>query len=237
VSGAAPPRSTLRLYYAAAWAATAEAAAAFVAAEDVASLSPAMHPRRRAEHLAGRALLRFALQDWTGRPARSHRLRVAPTGKPECIDGPALSVAHSGELIVCALASQGRIGVDVEFPARGRSIDAIAARHFSAEESAWVAVQPPERFHMLWVLKEAYLKALGLGLAGGLGTLTCRIAPPSIDAAVTNSADVPALALYAASGAFVAIAALDQECHDVTVLAWTPDSTARPALDLLARTA
>ncbi len=33
---------------------------------------------------------------------------------------------------------------------------------------------------MLWVLKEAYLKALGSGLAGGLSSLECRIEPPAV---------------------------------------------------------
>ena len=50
---------------------------------------------------------------------------------------------------------------------------------------------------MLWVLKEAYLKALGSGLAGGLSSLECRIEPPAVVARTADGAAVPQLALLA----------------------------------------
>jgi phosphopantetheinyl transferase len=58
---------------------------------------------------------------------------------------------------------------------------------------------------MLWVLKEAYLKALGLGLAGGLATLECRIEPPAIVASVADG-PAPRLALWSAQGCYVGLA-------------------------------
>lgn len=207
-----------------------------VAAEDLAALPPSIHPRRRAEHLAGRALLRVALQDWTGAPAHSHALRVAEGGRPECVGGPELSVAHSRGVVVCALAPSGRIGIDVELPAPGRAIEGIAERYFTADETRWVG-QRPERFHSLWVLKEAYLKALGVGLAGGLDALGCEIEPPRIAARVRGSRDAPALALYSAADAFVGIAAVGCGLADMGAFRWAPDEPLRAApLELIART-
>ena len=61
---------------------------------------------------------------------------------------------------------------------------------------------------MLWVLKEAYLKALGSGLAGGLSSLECQIEPPAVVARTADGAAVPRLALLAGQGCYVGIAPL-----------------------------
>jgi phosphopantetheinyl transferase len=202
-------------------------------------LSSLATPRRRLEYETGRALTRFALQSWTGRPAHSHELRSAPGGKPECRDGPAISVSHSGELVVCAVTSSGDIGTDVQFPVPGRHTAAIAKRYFSAEENAWLDEDPSSRFYMLWVLKEAYLKAVGLGLTGGLDLLACRIEPPKIVARVARGGVAAHLALYAAGRAFVALAKVDNGFSQVRVEFWNPDGSAEfpsSALTLIAAT-
>ena len=61
---------------------------------------------------------------------------------------------------------------------------------------------------MLWVLKEAYLKAVGLGLAGGLASLECRIEPPVLAARVATGAATPQLELLGGEGVFIGVAAL-----------------------------
>ncbi len=180
--------------------------AAFVTPEDRQRITPAMAPRRRAEYLAGRALLRHAIAEHTGREAASLRIEVSATGKPECLDGPQISVSHSGATLVCALADVA-VGVDVE-TAPPRDIQGIAERYFTPAEVHWVAAHPAQRFCMLWVLKEAYLKALGVGLAGGLDSLECRITPPVIVARTVNGSSLPQLKLLGREGSFVGIATL-----------------------------
>ena len=53
---------------------------------------------------------------------------------------------------------------------------AVAERYFSAAEAAQLRAltsdAQPRRFLQLWTLKEAYLKAIGTGLAGGLGRMS-----------------------------------------------------------------
>jgi hypothetical protein len=61
---------------------------------------------------------------------------------------------------------------------------------------------------MLWVLKEAYLKAVGLGLAGGLASLECRIEPPALAARVAAGAATPQLELLGGEGLVLGVAAL-----------------------------
>lgn len=203
MTGAAP---VVHVYYADRRTLSDAAVAALVTAEDRARLTPAMAERRRAEHLAGRALLRHAIAERTGRSAARLELTVTAAGKPECAGGPHISLSHSGSLVVCAVADVA-VGVDVE-TRPPRDVAAVAERFFTAEEARWLAADAPARFPMLWVLKEAYLKALGLGLAGGLDSLECRLTPPAIVARTAHGAAPPQLVLLGAENAFVGVAAM-----------------------------
>ena len=121
-------------------------------------------PGRQQEFLCGRAMLRTVLQQLTGEPASSHEITTNGEGKPFCVSGPAISIAHSVDVVVCAVADQGQIGVDVEIPDRRRDTNEIANEYFAADEIKWLSSQPADRFYMLWVLKEAWLKAKGTRL-------------------------------------------------------------------------
>jgi phosphopantetheinyl transferase len=88
MGGAGP----LHLYYADRRSLADELVATFVTAADRERCAAFTHPRRRAEYLAGRALLRHALEQFTGRSAASHELRATPEGKPECVAAPAISL-------------------------------------------------------------------------------------------------------------------------------------------------
>ncbi len=200
--------TAVHLYYADCRALTEEIAAALVTAEDRERVGAAMQPQRRTEYLAGRALLRHALERETGRAGASFRIRVLPDGKPECIGGPAISLSHSGELVVCAVAERGALGIDVETRRPRTELAVIAERYFTPAEARWIETDPDARFRMLWVLKEAYLKALGVGLAGGLTALECAIEPPAI-VAHTAGGGAPRLALWSGRGCYIGLAVLD----------------------------
>ena len=216
MSGASP----LHLYYTDRRCLADEVVATFVTAADRERCATLTHPRRRAEYLAGRALLRYALEQFTGRSGPSHKLRVTPEGKPECVAGPAISLAHSGEIVVCAVASGGSIGVDVETRKPRTPAMELAAQYFSSCEAAWIEADPDRRFQMLWVLKEAYLKALGVGLAGGLGSLECRIEPPWIEARVAAGASAPNLGLYCARGCYLGVARIGEVPRAISIASW-----------------
>jgi phosphopantetheinyl transferase len=220
VTGAA---SAIRIHYADRRAVPDEVVDAFVTPADRQRVSREMHARRRSEYLAGRALLRYALARHTGRDAASLTIRVTADGKPECVDGPAVSVSHSGELVCCAVAERGSVGVDVETGQRRTPVTAIAERYFTAEEARWLAADPELRFRMLWVLKEAYLKALGVGLKGGIGTLECRIEPPAIVAQVAHGAAAPQLKLWAGNACHLGVAAVGGRKCEVGIERWAPD--------------
>lgn len=141
---------------------------------------------RRAEHqsayLRSHAALRLILGTWLDCRPRDVHLSHPNGGKP-FMQRPAdhstldFSLSHSGNTALIAVTTRGRIGVDVEHTAPPDSLD-IARRWFAPEETAWLeALSEPERsaaFLACWTAKEAYLKALGLGLSGDLSTCRCR---------------------------------------------------------------
>jgi phosphopantetheinyl transferase len=212
-----------------------EAVARLTTPDDLRRLTPGMSERRRAEYLAGRALLRYALERYTGEHASAFRIEVSPAGKPECVAGPAISVSHSGEVVVCAVADAA-VGVDVE-TVHPRETRDIAERFFTPAEARWIAEDPETRFRMLWVLKEAYLKAVGVGIPGGLDSLECRIDPPLIAARAAEGA-APQLGVLAGQDCYVGIAALGAARMELAVHGFARDDGAQTLapLSLLART-
>lgn len=194
--------------------------------------------RRRQQFLCGRALLRALLERYTGDRGASHEVITDDNGKPICVGGPAVSIAHSGDTVICAATSQGEIGVDIEVPGRRRDIQGIADNYFAEDEAARLATLPDEHFYMLWVLKEAWLKATGSGLAGGLDRLRCIVTPPHIAADVADNG-LAAASLYAIDDALVGIATTVAAHDAIVVDRWDPDSgrfAANSAVRLIAST-
>jgi phosphopantetheinyl transferase len=227
---------SIELYYADQRALSEPLVESLATDEDRARVTATMWPRRRSEFLASRALLRYALERYTGQPGASFAIRVTNDGKPHCIEGPAISVSHSGEVVVCAVAECTALGVDVETrnPRRVSSTE-LAARYFTPAETRWLAGDPDERFGMLWVLKEAYLKALGSGLAGGLATLECHIDPPAIVARLAATARAaPRLGLWQGRGCYVGLAALGVSALAVTISRFAPGGESDDAFGPLA---
>ncbi len=81
------------------------------------------------------------------------------------------SASSSDGLAAVALAGS-RVGLDLERRAERRRWRGIAGRFYTDAEREAIAGSP-QRFLDFWTLKEAYLKALGLGLPGGLRSLDC----------------------------------------------------------------
>ena len=136
--------------------------------------------RDRRQYLASHVLVRRVLSLRTDVPEaqlrfwRSHRgrpfLEPPVGGWPHGDQGLDFNLSHTHGANVVGVSSHRRIGVDVEMVDREdmRSVDRVAEA-FSAGEREWLAGLPAEvrrrEVLRLWVLKEAYAKACGLGLA------------------------------------------------------------------------
>lgn len=176
---------------------------------------------RRKQFVCTRILLRSLLERYTGHPTASHELIANDKGRPVCTDGPAISIAHSGDVVICAATDLGEIGIDIESTGQKRDVKGIANMYFAENEAAWLATQSGDRFYMLWALKEAWLKATGLGLAGGLDNLCCSVTPPDIT--VHNSpGNLEALSLFAVRDSFMGLATTAAPHRAVEVNYWDP---------------
>jgi 4'-phosphopantetheinyl transferase len=120
-------------------------------------------------------------RDWRFVRSEAGRPSLAP---PFDATGLHFSVSHSAGLVAIAIGRMPLLGIDVEHENRAIS-PAIARRYFSESEVAALELLPPEQHqrHLLrlWTLKEAYLKAIGTGVAGGLGSATFRFQDAAID--------------------------------------------------------
>ncbi len=78
------------------------------------------------------------------------------------------NLSHSGDAVLVALTRTRHVGVDVETLDRAPDAEAIARRFFAAPELARILASPPAQraglFLRHWVMKEAFVKGLGLGL-------------------------------------------------------------------------
>ncbi|MUL43421.1 4'-phosphopantetheinyl transferase superfamily protein [Streptomonospora sp. PA3] len=104
--------------------------------------------------------------------------RPDPHGKP-LPAGPAagleISLSHSGDRVLLALAHGVPVGADVERIAPDRDTAGLADYCLRPRERRDLDGLPPgqraEGFFGYWARKEALLKATGEGLSGGLGTV------------------------------------------------------------------
>ncbi len=133
-----------------------------------------VEPPRRL-YLAARALARSALSLYAPDVGPDQwRFSLNRHGRPE-IDGPAgrpplrFNLSHTDGLVACLVTLELDAGVDVEQIERRVNLVGVARHSFSELEAGEVERRRGrdrrERFFHYWTLKEAYIKARGMGLA------------------------------------------------------------------------
>ena len=140
----------------------------------------------RRDYACAHALLRTVLSRFERRPPETWSFEVAPGGKPVLPSGdPArisFNLSHTEGVVACIVAPGHEVGVDVEIARRGSQKERVAARYFSVEENAELAAcgddERASRFVEFWTLKEAYLKAIGKGLADRLDDVSFDLRAP-----------------------------------------------------------
>ncbi len=132
--------------------------------------------QRQMEFIIGRGLLRLLLARELNIAADCVPIAYTPHGKPLLVraqDDPLhFNMSHSGGCVLYALSDDHPVGVDLEQIRPRRSAVAVARRLFTPAEQEFSFSAAPQdatdRFHALWVRKEAYAKAVGTGLSSTL---------------------------------------------------------------------
>lgn len=186
----------------------AEAAAA-LSDGDRAHVARLRFERDRDVAFASRVLQRRALSacaagvahaSWSFLPGAHGKPAVAA---PEVSPRLAFNVANTHGLVGCAVTVARDVGLDLE-PWRDDAPPELVQSCFGPEERAALVVLPEaaraRRFVELWTLKEAYLKARGVGLALPLEQIRVVLddGPPRLvlDPALGDDGDAWQLALW-----------------------------------------
>jgi 4'-phosphopantetheinyl transferase len=137
--------------------------------------------------LISRCLLRHALSWYAPVPEDAWQFARSGYGRPYVAAPSAyrdlrFNLSHTSGLVALALRKGGAIGIDVENTTREIDVRGLAERFFApAETKAVMAsgpVQQQERFFAYWTLKEAYIKARGMGLSLPLESFWFELEPP-----------------------------------------------------------
>jgi 4'-phosphopantetheinyl transferase len=144
-----------------------------------------LRPDSRRRFVGARLLSRHVLSHYAGLPPAAWQFATGPYGRPEIAGDNILdldfNVSHTEGLITCVVSRHRRTGVDTErWPARPEAVR-LAGRVLSDRERRWLDAlpEPAQRrlFSGYWVLKEAYTKALGLGLQRRFDSFEVRDGP------------------------------------------------------------
>jgi 4'-phosphopantetheinyl transferase len=145
--------------------------------------------RDRNTYLAAHALLRGMLSRVVARHPRDWRFATNADGKPDLVPDAGVpplrfNMSHTRGLVAVALTIENDVGLDVEMLDAGRMTMDLALRFFAAPEVDYLRRLPAERqpteFYSLWTLKEAYIKAVGLGLSVPLDAFSFVLEPLAI---------------------------------------------------------
>jgi len=132
--------------------------------------------------LITRALVRRALSRYDDVPPEVWRFRAGAHGRPEIAEPASplcFNLSHTRGLVVCLVGRRREVGVDVEAIRTGRPWLELASRFFAPAEATALrrldAGEQPGRFLEYWTLKEAYVKARGLGVTIPLAQLAFEL--------------------------------------------------------------
>ncbi len=157
------------------------------------------HKNHRIRYTAVRTALRFALSHRMQGAIESNNWRIStpPSGKPQICPEQAncsFSITHADDFSVIAIAPNTTVGIDAE------RIDNAKLKHLPIEclsqneQQRMKAKAQDEQYYdffRFWTLKEAYTKALGLGLFVDFDSIEFDLeaAAPGTAEAATNGAD------------------------------------------------
>jgi 4'-phosphopantetheinyl transferase len=140
--------------------------------------------RHQRQYLVSHALVRLTLSRYAPEAPEAWSFVTNDYGCPRVKEGgPRLSfnLSHTDGMAVVAVARDTEVGVDVEDTLRSGETVGLADRFFAPSEvsalRALAVERQRERFFEYWTLKEAYIKARGMGLSLPLEQFAFELQP------------------------------------------------------------
>lgn len=189
--------------------------------------------RDRRRYCIAHAAMRVLLGAYTGTAPSDLRFDVLARGKPVLKTHPGLhfNLSHSGEMALLGVTTLAEIGVDIERRRVLSDRDAIARSYFAPGECRALASLAGDArdlgFFLCWTRKEAYVKAVGDGIAFGLDRFEVTLDPDGTVRFVTLDGSAEAAAGWslhdlAPAPGYAGAAAV--RAHPKELIGWTFDT-------------
>ncbi len=125
------------------------------------------------KYIKTRGVLRKTIASYLDIKPHKVAIKTGEYGKPFLMNNEVyFNLSHSGNQFVIAVSNTGDIGIDMEQCRDRKGMAGIVNKCFSDEEiSYWQGLSPSQQltaFYYFWVRKEAFVKAVGRGIALGL---------------------------------------------------------------------
>lgn len=132
------------------------------------------------KYIASKAITRDILSRYLQVLPNDIEFVLSEHGKP-FVKNNALhfNVSHSGDCFLMGVTLDHPIGVDLEYVRENNDYLALAKRFFAASECQ--AIKNKDDFYRCWTRKEAFIKAMGLGLTFGLSNFEVSVSPLSLE--------------------------------------------------------
>ena len=145
------------------------------------------------------------------------------------------NLSSSRELALIAVCRGRALGVDVEYSLKAVDVDDIASGFFAAREASQLASLPTEArlagFYRCWTRKEAWIKAVGMGLYYPLDGFCVSLLPDEpaqLLSVAQDASEVERWSLHAVEvdPGYTAAFAIAGRCETFERFSWPPASSA-----------
>lgn len=188
-------------------------------------------PEHRARFVVAHGALRDILSRYLGVPAAQLAFSTNPYGKPAlAVPEHAwlqFNLSHSGDMVLFAVTRDRPIGIDVEQIIPPDNFPRLVEQFFSENEyRAFCALPEGKRaaaFFAGWTRKEAYVKALGVGVTLPLNQFDITMDPDEparllADRRYPHHVEAWSLLSFTPAPGYIAALAVEGSCEHVTFL-------------------
>jgi len=143
-----------------------EVATAYLSPEESQKILSLTRPEVRNRQVFSQGLKRKILAEYLGVKPKNLIFKQNAYGKPSVLNAPIFfNLSHAGHWILLGISEKQELGVDVEC-LKTLNYLALAKRFFHSLE--FEQIKDQYDFFKLWTYKEAFVKAIGMGLSFGL---------------------------------------------------------------------